>query len=419
MVDWAGIPEELLSLICQRLDSFVEYLQFKVVCKPWRCVSYNYPLPQFPLLILPQEKTSSTCRRSFIGLTKGGEEFDKTKVYELDLPEIHRHRCVGAAGNWIVTVDMELDMHIFNLFSKVHMDLPPHSTIDTWPFEDPTKTRTQLRDLMVSKVFLTYPKNPSEDCIAVSLSKKLAIARPGDKTWTTIQNIPFVMDVIYFKQQLYGICANRKLYIVDIKSDPPKASEVNVSYSLIPGVARYLVEWSGELLQVLRHEFPKEVGGIKKLCTVAFDVFKLDFANNKWRPVKSLGQHALFLGINTSVSVLASVETIFKRNCIYFVEDDRMKYYGRNLDIEISFDMITGKPRLVEPIYLVEIQAPKQALERVYRVLNQRRGSSLGELQIQDPLEAGSVAATLVSEISRRKGLKEQMTPLSEFEDKL
>ncbi|KAF9620697.1 hypothetical protein IFM89_013997 [Coptis chinensis] len=302
-------------------------------------------MPQLPLLMLPQENTSSTSRRSFLGLTRGGEELDKTKVYELDLPEIHQHRCVGAAGNWIVTVDMELDTHIFNLFSKVHMDLPPHSTIDTWPFEDPTKTRTQLRDLMVSKVVLTYPKNPSEDCIAVSLSKKIAIARPGDKTWTTIQNIPFVMDVIYFKQQLYGICANRKFYIFDIKSDPPKASEVNVSYSLIlhgcvfRGVTRYLVECSGELLQVIQRESPKEVGGIKKLCTTSFAVLKLDFANNKWRPVKSLGQHALFLGINTSVSVLA-VDTIFKRNCIYFVEDHRMQYYGGNLDTEISFDSV-------------------------------------------------------------------------------
>ncbi|KAF9612445.1 hypothetical protein IFM89_000193 [Coptis chinensis] len=36
-----------------------------------------------------------------------------------------------------------------------------------------------------------------------------------------------------------------------------------------------------------------------------------------------------------------------------------------------------------------------------------------------DPLEAGSQVATLVPEIRRRKGLKEQMTPLSEFEDKL
>jgi len=36
-----------------------------------------------------------------------------------------------------------------------------------------------------------------------------------------------------------------------------------------------------------------------------------------------------------------------------------------------------------------------------------------------DPLEAGTSAATLVADIRKRKGLKEQMTPLSEFEDKL
>ncbi|KAF9586925.1 hypothetical protein IFM89_039797 [Coptis chinensis] len=372
MADWSGIPEELLSLICQRLDSFVDYLQFKVVCKSWRCVSYNYPVPQLPLLMLPQENTSSASRRSFLGLTRGGEELDKTKVYELDLPEIHQHRCVGAAGNWIVTVDMELDMHIFNLFSKVHMNLPSQSTFNT-QIHDPTINQTQSRELMVSKVVLTYPKDPSEDFIAVAIHtvlKKIAIARPGDKTWTTIQNIPCVMDVIYFKQQLYGICANRKLYILDIKSDPPKASEVNVSYSLI--------------------------------------------------------LHGYVFGVRSF-----------------------------QLQGVIYASQITGKPRLVEPIYLVEIQAPKQALER---------GSSLGEVQIQgtplykiqaylpviesfgfssqlsaetsghafaecvfdhwemltsDPLEAGSVAATLVSEIHRRKGLKEQMTPRSEFEDKL
>ncbi|KAF9621456.1 hypothetical protein IFM89_021528 [Coptis chinensis] len=128
------------------------------------------------------------------------------------------------------------------------MNLPPQSTFDS-QFQDPTITRTQLRDFMISKVVLTYPKDPSEDCIAVAihtLSKKIAIARPGDKTWTTIQNISFVMDVIYFKQQLYGIGANRKLYICDIRSYPPKASEVHVSYSLsFEGVNRYLVEWFG------------------------------------------------------------------------------------------------------------------------------------------------------------------------------
>lgn len=36
-----------------------------------------------------------------------------------------------------------------------------------------------------------------------------------------------------------------------------------------------------------------------------------------------------------------------------------------------------------------------------------------------DLLEAGTESARILSEIRKRKGLKEQITPLSEYEDKL
>uniref|UniRef100_A0A251URX1 Putative translation elongation factor EFG, V domain-containing protein n=1 Tax=Helianthus annuus TaxID=4232 RepID=A0A251URX1_HELAN len=41
------------------------------------------------------------------------------------------------------------------------------------------------------------------------------------------------------------------------------------------------------------------------------------------------------------------------------------------------------------------------------------------EMMSSDPLEPGSQATALVASIRKRKGLKEQLTPLSEFEDKL
>ncbi|XP_044491374.1 elongation factor 2 [Mangifera indica] len=130
----------------------------------------------------------------------------------------------------------------------------------------------------------------------------------------------------------------------------------------------------------------------------------------------------------------------------------------------IYASQLTAKPRLLEPVYLVEIQAPEQALGGIYSVLNQKRGHVFEEMQrpgtplynikaylpviesfgfsgtlraatsgqafpqcvfdhwdmmSSDPLESGSQAAQLVADIRKRKGLKEQMTPLSEFEDKL
>ncbi|KAL3583912.1 hypothetical protein D5086_014973 [Populus alba] len=130
----------------------------------------------------------------------------------------------------------------------------------------------------------------------------------------------------------------------------------------------------------------------------------------------------------------------------------------------IYASQLTAKPRLLEPVYMVEIQAPEQALGGIYSVLNQKRGHVFEEMQrpgtplynikaylpvvesfgfsgtlraatsgqafpqcvfdhwdtmSSDPMEAGTQAAQLVTDIRKRKGLKEQMTPLSEFEDKL
>jgi elongation factor 2 len=112
----------------------------------------------------------------------------------------------------------------------------------------------------------------------------------------------------------------------------------------------------------------------------------------------------------------------------------------------------------------VEIQAPEGALGGIYGVLNQKRGHVFEEVQRpgtplynikaylpviesfgfsgtlraatsgqafpqcvfdhwemlnSDPLESGTQSSTIVTDIRKRKGLKEQMTPLSEFEDKL
>lgn len=125
---------------------------------------------------------------------------------------------------------------------------------------------------------------------------------------------------------------------------------------------------------------------------------------------------------------------------------------------------LTAKPRLLEPVYLVEIQAPEGALGGIYSTLNQKRGTvfeevqrpgtplynvkahlpvieSFGfsaqlraatsgqafpqcvfdhwELMNSDPLEADSPSNKIVTDIRKRKGIKLVPPPLSEWEDKL
>ena len=125
---------------------------------------------------------------------------------------------------------------------------------------------------------------------------------------------------------------------------------------------------------------------------------------------------------------------------------------------------MTAQPRLLEPVYLVEIQCPENAMGGVYSVLNQKRGMVFEEMQRPgtpifnlkaylpviesfgftatlraatagqafpqcvfdhweqmgaDPLTAGSQANTLVLDIRKRKGLRPDISPLGEYEDKL
>jgi len=126
--------------------------------------------------------------------------------------------------------------------------------------------------------------------------------------------------------------------------------------------------------------------------------------------------------------------------------------------------MLTSEPRLMEPVYQVEIQCPENAVGGIYGVLNRRRGHVFEEAQTPgtpmfvvkaylpvnesfgftadlrsntggqafpqcvfdhwqimpgDPLEEGSKTFNIVQECKKRKGLKEGNPDLTNYLDKL
>ncbi|XP_040378362.1 elongation factor 2-like [Oryza brachyantha] len=124
---------------------------------------------------------------------------------------------------------------------------------------------------------------------------------------------------------------------------------------------------------------------------------------------------------------------------------------------------LTASPRLMEPMYLVDIQVPQAVAGNVYTVVHSRRGSLVEilrpgtplvnlrfylpvaesfdfterlradtsgqafpqcvfdhwKIMPSDPLVEDSDAAKVIADIRKRKGLKDIMVPLSEYEDKL
>ncbi|XP_014670549.1 PREDICTED: elongation factor 2-like [Priapulus caudatus] len=126
--------------------------------------------------------------------------------------------------------------------------------------------------------------------------------------------------------------------------------------------------------------------------------------------------------------------------------------------------LLTAQPRMMEPVYLVEIQCPEAAVGGIYGVLNRRRGHVIEESQVPgtpmfvvkaylpvmesfgftadlrsntggqafpqcvfdhwqilpgDPFEEGSKPRTVVNDSRKRKGLKEGIPDLANYLDKL
>ncbi|CAD5212270.1 unnamed protein product [Bursaphelenchus xylophilus] len=126
--------------------------------------------------------------------------------------------------------------------------------------------------------------------------------------------------------------------------------------------------------------------------------------------------------------------------------------------------VLTAEPRLLEPVYLVEIQCPENAVGGIYGVLNRRRGHVFEESQVAgtpmfvvkaylpvnesfgftadlrsntggqafpqcvfdhwqilpgDPFDSNSKPGQVVTETRKRKGLKEGIPGLDNFYDKL
>merc|ERR1712096_518584 len=125
---------------------------------------------------------------------------------------------------------------------------------------------------------------------------------------------------------------------------------------------------------------------------------------------------------------------------------------------------LTAQPRLMEPIYLVEIQTPQECMGGIYNCLSQRRGMVISEEAVfgtplvtckaflpvaesfgftahlrsltsgqafpqcvfdhwelvnNDPFAVDTRSAKVVAEIRKRKGLKEGIPGLDNYVDKL
>ncbi|KAL5567983.1 hypothetical protein UlMin_024558 [Ulmus minor] len=264
----------------------------------------------------------------------------------------------GSSEGCLVTVNEDFGLTLYRptfiidegkTYQNKIIHLPPLFPPD--PIQD---FDIELRGMYVKKVaiFTADPiGNPDDFAIVVIYRCQLAYIRPAkDNKWTRIVDTKISFrafdDVVYYNNQFYAITMsygkvisfdvndpnnlNVKLVIRDSFGHHEKGTFVDV---------RYLVKSYGELLMVERYW-----DDLGDRFTTKFRVFKLSLDRLKWIEIKSLGDVALFLGDNYSLSITASNFDGCESNCIYFTHDEDGGGYGPRGPCDLGvYNVETGR----------------------------------------------------------------------------
>ncbi|KAK6932529.1 Domain unknown function DUF295 [Dillenia turbinata] len=268
------------------------------------------------------------------------------QIHRLDLPVPRGSKIFPTLGWLVVVSDMNADMFMLHPFSRRTIKLPSPISLneqllengDTWlPF--------------FLKAVLSADPCLSSDWVLMIIYEiaKLAFVRNGDKAWTGIDppHLNF-LDIYYYERKFYGVSCQGIIVACDVQGPNPTAghviSRLPTSLKALGGSMFYLAEWCGKLVVIHRSI---NVPSIPK----SFRIFEIDFAQGNWVEVTHLGNKAILLGFNPSITVDALEFRKCKPNCVYFTDDThegRVDPDGRDMGI---YNMVD---RNVEPHFVEE-----------------------------------------------------------------
>lgn len=332
--DWAGLPRDLLALIAKRVKLIEDFIAFRGVCTSWRTASpkdnFDVLSPQLPLLMLPDKDDDY---REFYSITKG-------KVSRiLYLPGARGRQCYPSDQvGWLLTHSYDgEEVTLLNPFSRTQIQLPNQFALMALQGFDKDPER-EIYDCIRNVVLSANPSFTSDYVLVIAYDtdvNHLAFWRPGDLNWTkfdVVDEIPRlggVSNMIYYKNQFYLVTWSGEICIVDVpvRSAPKQHVESRIIYlddnkELFRPLTRYyLVEVNNALLLVVKTcRYPDDnIDG--PVDTVKCEVYELDALNGKLKEITTLGNSAIFLGLNGPTSVDSTRFTGVKPNYIYFTDD--------------------------------------------------------------------------------------------------
>ncbi|PHT37780.1 hypothetical protein CQW23_21353 [Capsicum baccatum] len=330
LANWAELPKDLIDLIAKCVKLIEDFIAFGVVCTSWRNsetkVNFDFLSPQLPLLMLADKGDDY---REFYSLSK-------KKVSHVFLPEVRERECYPTEG-WICNVKFDTtEMTLLHPFSRISIQLLLKKEL--WASAERFPERRTRYQCMSIAVLSMSPSFTSDYVLTISYYAYnfLACWRPGDLNWTYVDldHHGGVSSMIYHKGQFYCVTNSGQIWVFGVPgpSIPQpivvKATKVVHIANTIFGNYGYLIELSGALLIIFRYR--RLAGGD------TFRVFEIDVNEVELKKINTLGDYAIFVGLNGALCIDSSNFTEVKSNHIYFTDNDEEVFHcgdgaGRNM----------------------------------------------------------------------------------------
>ncbi|RYR60908.1 hypothetical protein HN51_005984 [Arachis hypogaea] len=354
---WSDIHQDLFNEITKRFYSYDNYIQLRLVCKQWNLKLLKIPDGnKVPWLVL---STGSAAKESLEEEVRASEDegildarsLEEKGIYHLMLPDMQDNIMCGSYHGWLIIVMVyEGTVRILNPFTKVHLDLPPVSTLPNVININGDECTLGYKGLIITEktifvhqeqiwkaIINSAPNNDSDSdftaVIIYGLLLELAFYMPKEKRWIRFptRDLVDVHDVIFFEEKIFAVDCHGQLYEFDTRTKsgpvggkheatppPSNVGMLNCYYYLIGGD-------NGSLLMLVKGaRYRYYMKNQKRFCeceTVKFDIYELRKNEKTWSRIQSLGNYILVIGLNSSVKILPNNFLNCKGNQIYFTDD--------------------------------------------------------------------------------------------------
>lgn len=288
------LPSDVLDIITKKLDIDALF-SFGGVCKNWRLfysgLWADFMASQAPLVVQKTPHAKRAC--SFFSISDG-------RMYNTRLPYFSGFAHVGFSSGYLVMAGTHNSLLLINPFARRKIKIPG------------SQEQGFIIDIY-DRAMLAFAVD-SEEFVIVALctwSYNLHVYQSRNSRWAIYSRWGSpckIMDVVVFDRTLYAITDQAKIGVVRLNS--PSLNFLQLED--IPFFASSnlkLVSSNDQLLVV--HFKPSQ----------HLEVYRIDFSNMNWVRLETLGDRALFLGVNTKVSALSNPGIWgLDSNCVYCID---------------------------------------------------------------------------------------------------